>query len=44
MICRIFAPKEFEPLLSELLHDPKYSDPHLHTKEQLENNLYASFS
>lgn len=42
MICRIFDPKEFEPLLSELLHDPKYSDPHLHTKEQLENNLYAS--
>ena len=42
MICRIFDPKKFEPLLSELLHDPKYSDPHLHSQDQLANNLYAS--
>jgi len=35
MICRIFDQKNFEPLLTELLHDPKYSDPHLHTKENL---------
>ena len=42
MICRIFDAKEFEPLLSELLQDPSYSDPHLHTREQLNHNLYAS--
>ena len=42
MIFRIFDQNEFEPILSELLNDPKYSDPHLHTKEQLKNNLYAS--
>lgn len=42
MIRRIFDRKEFEPILSELLYDHRYSDPHLHTQEQLNNNLYAS--
>ena len=42
MICRIFDPKECEAFLPQILHDPRYSDPHLQTQAHLEQRLFAA--
>lgn len=42
MICILTDRSQFDPFLPKLLHDPEFSDPHLHTREQIECNLYGA--
>lgn len=42
MICLLTERRQFDEFLPDFLQDPEFSDPHLHTQDQLACNLYGA--